>query len=88
MNKHSGVHLQAGDFVLALQETGTYVDVSVDDIMALHLKAEKYARRRKREGRLVASLMTQPVKTVQLECTLSEAANLLVSSNIGGLPVV
>ncbi len=88
MNKHSGVHLQAGDFVLALQETGTYVDVSVDDLMALHLKAEKYARMRKREGRLVASLMTQPVKTVHPDCTLSDAAHLLVSSKISGLPVV
>lgn len=88
MNKQTGNHLQANDFVRALQEMGTYIDVSVDDLMALHLKAEKYARMRKREGRLVEDLMTQPVKTVYPDCTLSEAAHLLVSFKISGLPVV
>lgn len=88
MNKQTGDHLQANDFVRALQEMGTYIDVSVDDLMALHIKAEKYARMRKREGRLVEDLMTQPVKTVYPDCTLSEAAHLLVSSKISGLPVV
>lgn len=43
MTKQSGNHLQANDFAMALQEIGTYVDVSVDDLMQLHLKAEKYA---------------------------------------------
>lgn len=88
MNKQSGNHLQANDFVMALEEMGTYVDVSVDDLMQLHLKAEKYARMRKREGRLVESLMTQPVKTVHPDCTLSDAAHLIVTSKISGLPVV
>jgi len=81
-------HLQANDFVLALQEMGTYVDVSVDDLMLLHQKAEKYARRRDRESRLVEKLMTQPVITVRPDCTLSDAAHLLVTSKISGLPVV
>lgn len=88
MDKHIRNHLQANDFVMALQETGTYVDISVDDLMALHLKAEKYARMRKREGRLVVSLMTQPVKTVHPDCTLSDAAHLMVTTKISGLPVV
>ena len=81
-------YLQANDFVLALQEMGTYIDVSVDDLMQLHQKAEKYARRRDRESRLVKELMTQPVKTVHPDCTLSDAAHLLVTSKISGLPVV
>ncbi len=88
MNKQTGNHLQAIDFVRALQEMGTYIDVSVDDLMALHLKAEKYARMRKRESRLVVSLMTQPVITIDTDCTLSDAAHLMVTSKISGLPVV
>ena len=32
--------------------------------------------------------MTQPVKTVHPDCTLSDAAHLLVSAKISGLPVV
>ena len=84
----NGKQLQADDFTLALQEMGTYVDVSVDDLMQIHRKAEKYARRRVRESRLVEKLMTQPVKTVHPDCTLSEAAHLLVSAKISGLPVV
>ena len=80
--------LQADDFVLALQEMGTYIDVSVDDLMQLHQKVEKYARRRDRESRLVEELMTQPVKKVHPDCTLSDAAHLLVTSKISGVPVV
>jgi len=38
-------HLQAKDFALALQEMGTYVDVSVDDLLLLHKKAEKQGNR-------------------------------------------
>ncbi len=81
-------HLQANDFVMALQEMGTYIDVSVDDLMVLNEKAEKYARRRDRESRLVEELMTAPVKTVHPDCTLSDAAHLLVTAKISGLPVV
>ncbi|MCW8935568.1 MAG: CBS domain-containing protein [Gammaproteobacteria bacterium] len=88
MDKQDADHLEANDFLMALQEMGTYVDVSVDDLMAIHLKAEKYARIRKKEGRQVESLMTQPVITVHTDTTLSDAAHLMVSSKISGLPVV
>ncbi len=80
--------LQPDDFVLALKEMGTYIDVSIDDLMQLNQKAEKYARRRARESRLVEELMTQSVITVHPDCTLSDAAHLLVTSKISGLPVV
>lgn len=81
-------HLQTNDFVLALQEMGTYIDVSVDDLMILNQKAEKYARMRGRESQLVEKLMTRPVKSVHPDCTLSAAAHLLVTAKISGLPVV
>jgi CBS domain-containing membrane protein len=85
MNSH---HLQANDFVLALREMETYIDISVDDLVILNQKAEKYARLRGRESQLVEKLMSQPVKTVRPDSTLSAAAHILVTSKISGLAVV
>ncbi|MDA3868802.1 MAG: CBS domain-containing protein [Gammaproteobacteria bacterium] len=80
--------LQPNDFAMALQEQGTYIDVSVDDLMQLYHAAERYARIRKSESVLVEKIMMQPVTTVQADCSLSEAAHLLVTLKISGLPVV
>jgi CBS domain-containing membrane protein len=88
MNKQNGERLQASDFVMALQEMGTLIDVSVDDLLQINRKAEKYASMRNRESVLVEKLMTQPVETVRADCTLSDAAHLMVSKRISGLPVV
>lgn len=43
---------------------------------------------RKSQDRQIASLMTQPVISVSPDCSLSEAAYLLVTHRISGLPVV
>ena len=80
--------LQADDYAMALQELNTYTDVSVDDLMRLHQAAEKYARIRNTESMRVNQFMTQPVTTVAPECSLSDAAHLLVTHKISGLPVV
>ena len=88
MNKHQLTQLQPEDFALALKELGTYVDVSVDDLMQLQQAAEKHARMRNTEGLQVEQLMTQPVHTVQASCSLSDAAHLMVTKKISGLPVV
>jgi CBS domain-containing membrane protein len=88
MNEQSGSRLQASDFIMALQEMGTFIDVSVDDLLQINRKAEKYASMRSRENVLVEDIMTQPVETVRSDCTLSDAAHLMVTSKISGLPVV
>ncbi len=134
MNKQSGHYVQANDFIMALKEMGTIIDVSVDDLMKFHQetkklisvhdeesitieqlknaylmalkkmdtvidvtiedlilldqKAEKYARIRYKESILVEKLMTCPVKTIQSDSSLSDAAHLLVTHKISGLPVV
>jgi CBS-domain-containing membrane protein len=80
--------LHREDFARALQEMGTYMDVSVDDLLQVQTLAIKHAHMRKAQNRQVDSLMTQPVISVSPECTLSEAAHLLVSHRISGLPVV
>lgn len=81
-------HIQPEDFTRAMQELGTYVDVSTDDLMQLHRAAEKYARLRNTESLGVEKLMTHPVKTVHASCSLSDAAHMLITQRISGLPVV
>lgn len=80
--------LHREDFARALQEMGTYMDVSVDDLLQVQTLAIKHAHMRKAQNLQVGSLMTQPVISVSPECTLSEAAHLLVRHRISGLPVV
>ncbi len=88
MSDQDVLKLQPEDFSMALQELGTYIDVSVDDLMQLYHAAERYARIRSSESVPVEKIMMQPVTTVQADCSLSEAAHLLVTLKISGLPVV
>ena len=76
------------DYVTAIQEIGTFVDITINDLIRIEQKAEKYARMRERENILVEKLMTSPVITIQHDSKLSEAAHLLVTKRISGLPVV
>ena len=76
------------DFVKALNELDTYIDITVEDLMDINARAEKYARIRLTENLLVANLMSQPVVTVQPDFSLAEAAHFLVANKISGLPVV
>jgi len=76
------------DYVKAIQEMGTFVDITINDLISIEQKAEKYARMREREGILVETLMTSPVITIQHDSKLSEAAHLLITKRISGLPVV
>jgi CBS domain-containing membrane protein len=83
-----GTRLIREDFVKALSELDTYIDITVEDLMDINARAEKHARMRLTENLLVANLMSQPVVTVRPDLTLAEAAHLLVANKISGLPVV
>lgn len=76
------------DYVKAIQEMDTFVDITINDLISIEQKAEKYARMREREGILVEKLMTSSVITIKHDARLSEAAHLLVSKRISGIPVV
>jgi CBS domain-containing membrane protein len=80
--------LHRQDFMKALEEVNTFVDITVDDLMDLNSSAEKFARMRATESQRVDSLMSQPVETVRPDCSLAEAAHLLVTHKVSGLPVV
>jgi CBS-domain-containing membrane protein len=59
------------DFVSALAESDTIVDITVDNLMALNTRAEKHARFRITGGLRVADLMTRSVVAVGADCSLS-----------------
>ncbi len=65
----------------------TYIDITVDDLMELAGRARDIAARRVTEALTVQRVMTRPVATVHPQTTLSEAAHLMVSRGISGLPV-
>jgi len=76
------------DFQQALQSMDTFIDISVDDLMALTQRAEQLAGRRATGATGVARVMSRPVRSVHPHTPLSEAAHLMVSERISGLPVV
>jgi CBS domain-containing membrane protein len=76
------------DFQQALQSMDTYIDITVDDLMALTQRAEQFASRRATEGIGVRRVMSQPVHTVHPQTPLTDAAHLMVTERISGLPVV
>ena len=76
------------DFQQALQSMDTYIDITVDDLMELAARAEEHATRRAAQALEVTRVMSQPVHTVHPRTSLSDAAHLMVSEGISGLPVV
>jgi len=76
------------DFQQALQSMDTYIDITVDDLMALTQRAEQFASRRATEAIGVSQIMSRPVRTVHPQTPLTDAAHLMVSEKISGLPVV
>lgn len=76
------------DFANALKEMGTFVDVTLDDLLELNTRAEKYARLRTVGSGEVERVMSRHVVTVKRDCSLAEAAHMLVTHRISGLPVV
>lgn len=88
MKNSNGRNLLREDFVNALKEIDTYIDVTVDDLMNVNNRANKYASLRERENHLAGEIMSSPVKTIRPDCSMAEAAHLLVSHRISGIPVV
>jgi CBS-domain-containing membrane protein len=76
------------DFVNALKDMNTYMDISVDDLMTINQKANQYAQIRLSQKIIVDSIMTQPVFTIMGNATIAAAAELMLEKHIAGLPVV
>ncbi|MCB1757559.1 MAG: CBS domain-containing protein [Gammaproteobacteria bacterium] len=87
MTKRSITILSRDDFERALNEMDSFIDVSVKDLMDISEKAGLHAERRNIASIRIETLMSKPVVSVGLETPLAEAADLLVSKRISGLPV-
>ena len=76
------------DYERALQSMETFMDIGVNDLMTLAQRAEHFAGQRSTESLRVDRVMSQPVRVVHRETSMSEAAHLMVTERISGLPVV
>lgn len=76
------------DYQQAIQSLDTYIDITVDDLMELTERAQLIANRRATAAVSITQVMSQPVRTVRPDTPLAEAAHLMVSERISGLPVV
>ena len=76
------------DFINALGEWDTFMDITPEDLMTLNAAAVRHARARMTESISIERVMSKEVVTVTADTSLSDAAHLLVKHRISGLPVV
>lgn len=81
-------NLTAEDFQHALQELGTFIDVTVDDLLQINQMAHKHAELRQTEQTLIRDIMTTDVTCATLDTPLRDAARTLLELRISGLPVL
>ena len=72
----------------ARQSMGTCGDITVDDFMSLTQHAEQIANRGASESLTVTQVMNQQVHSVRQQTSMADAAHVMVSERISGLPVV
>ena len=76
------------DYERALQSMDTFMDIEVNDLMTLAERAQYFAGQRVTESLRVSRIMSHPVQVVREQTTMSDAAHLMVTQRISGLPVV
>jgi len=80
--------LRREDFVSALRELDSFIDVTLEDLIQINQIAQKHARLRQAEEVLVRDIMTPDVAIVKRDASLRSAAATLLERRISGLPVV
>ena len=76
------------DYQRALESMGTLIDISSEDLMELSERAVQFASQHTREKVPVRQVMSQTVHVVEPQMTLAEAAHIMVTKRISGIPVV
>jgi CBS domain-containing membrane protein len=66
----------------------TFIDITSEDAMKVARRAEQYAQRRVTESISTSRVMTSPVITVHEDTLMSDAAHIMITERISGLPVV
>jgi CBS domain-containing membrane protein len=82
------VEITSEDLREAMRDLGTYVDISVEDLMTLCTSAVRHARIRIASYIPVKDIMTQNVVTVTKDADIHEVSSLLAEKGISGMPVV
>ncbi len=82
------VEINEEDVREAMRDLGTYVDISVEDLMTLCASAVRHARIRIASSVPVGDVMTRDVVTVTKDADIHEVASLLSEKAISGMPVV
>lgn len=80
--------LTEDDFIQAMGETGTYIDVLPSDLVSLYRSACKYAEIRETECVRISEIMTHEVITVAPDVSLAYAAEQLLQHHVRNVPVV
>lgn len=88
MSYRSQPVLHREDFINALRELDSFVDVTLEDLVQINEIAQKHARLRQAEQLMVRDIMTTNVATVSGNTSLRIAAGILLERRISGLPVV
>lgn len=76
------------DFIKAMEEMDSYVDVTPEDLMVLNEKATRHARLRAVRDVPVGRCMTRELVTVSPDVPVTQAALLMLRHHIAGMPVV
>ncbi|MCB1724624.1 MAG: CBS domain-containing protein [Chromatiaceae bacterium] len=76
------------DYERALDSMGTFIDISATDLMELARRAERFAAQRDAQVLRVDAVMSSPVHGVAPGATMAQAAEVMVTQRISGLPVV
>ncbi len=76
------------DLRAARAELKAYVDVTDEDLMKIYVLAVRHSRERHSTMVMVQNVMTEKVISVTPDMSIHEAARLLSTSKITGLPVV
>lgn len=80
--------LDVEDILQAMREQGSYLDVSPDDVLALYKVAYAHAARRLARDTAIREIMTARVAVVSPGDTALDAARMMASEHVSGLPVV
>jgi CBS domain-containing membrane protein len=86
--KEQNIELTEDDFREALSSTGTFVDITENDLKKLYEAALKISRERSARAWLAGEIMTREVISVKADVDLHEAGRLLIRHRVSGMPVV
>lgn len=88
MDQSFSLKLSDDDIFKAMKEIPGYLDITPGDFKEIYLRVYRLTLQRISTSVLAQHIMSQPVITVRPEMSLQEAATLMATQQISGVPVV